>query len=201
MISGKQNVVSALKTAITYRYHCKPVHVGSVFVREFLGRSGTVWEGDIELFEFGSRTGRIICYAWLHFEPASTKAVITLQDEIINSPREAVRAIMVSNRKLFGGPSVKVREGLMFLKPNRPLIQFYNHIAGLLGQLAGASIENGEALLRRVRMQIKKLNARIQTNLKTKPSAGLPEKISTDSPLAIGYQDPRNAEFGRNSSI
>jgi hypothetical protein len=94
---GDPAEIEELRRAIRHLHGCDSRWIESVAVREeFQGK--VVWDGEVEVFELLGHPGASKAYAWSHEMLGTTrrKYVAVLHESPVDSPREAVRAAIVS---------------------------------------------------------------------------------------------------------
>jgi hypothetical protein len=89
-----------LKRAIEYQYGGKATFVQDVPVHEERGGQ-VVWDGVVRVFELrGQPDGHFRAYAWSYERPNGKRRFVSvLHTPKVNSPREAVRAAIVGERR------------------------------------------------------------------------------------------------------
>jgi hypothetical protein len=116
MFIGKQNVLAALKAIIGIRYGYQPRHYQTVVVHEALDQSKIIWDGEVEVFRLKIPGGTVMCFAWMHSDPEGVQVVTVLENELVNSPQQAVRSAVFFDARSPNAPCFRVWENLPFIK-------------------------------------------------------------------------------------
>jgi len=86
-----------LQEAIEKTHGLKSTHLEKVSVKEtFQGLM--VWEGEVEIFSI-AHPGASQCYAWGFEEGGKLQCVAVLGVKPINSPQDAIKAYILSQKK------------------------------------------------------------------------------------------------------
>jgi hypothetical protein len=91
--------IEALQDAILHMHGCESAYAETVPLKEsFEGK--TAWAGDVEVFDLIGHPTASQCYAWGFKDDAEKwQYVAVLQVPPVDSPRRAVQAYIVSQRK------------------------------------------------------------------------------------------------------
>ena len=100
-MANKREYVDKLQVAIQHLHKCGAVYRESVPVfEEFRGQ--TAWDGAVEVFDLVGHPKAKRCYAWAHLEgdqDEKTRIVTVLEIPPVTSPRTAVKASIMADRK------------------------------------------------------------------------------------------------------
>lgn len=94
-----EDTLRNLERAVTAMHGCPCSHEGTFFVHEMMDGQ-TVWQGAVELFALEGHPKATRAFAWAYRDAeGEIRYIAVLNVPPINSPREAVQAVIASGRQ------------------------------------------------------------------------------------------------------
>jgi hypothetical protein len=87
-VVNKGNYIARLQTTIQHLHNCAAVWRATVPVHEVF-QGGTIWQGDVEVFDLTGHPKAKGCYAWSYGEPEEFITILELPP--VDSPQSAVK--------------------------------------------------------------------------------------------------------------
>ena len=95
---SRNDYLTALKAAIWRMHGCGSVHQATVAVREAV--RGTVWDGDVEIFDLKQHPKAQRAYAWAPLDgkrDEKTRFVVVLEIPPVKDAKTAVQALIMAD--------------------------------------------------------------------------------------------------------